>query len=181
MTEKDKMPWKYILLKALLLQVAFLVLHYAYDFFPNGFTRIISGTSEAVFQHMKIGFNSLALVNLVEFLIKRKKVDRPANFGFARIASTMFYCWPMFILFFTPPAYYGKYPNDLVEIISANIILYLTSLSALIFENQLERIHITKAFRVVIAALALIFISLLVIYSFHNPWFDVFTIPPGWE
>jgi hypothetical protein len=181
MIDNNKMPWKYILLKALLLQVAFLVLHYAYDFFPNGFTRIISGTSEAVFQHMKIGFYSIALINLVEFLIKRNKVERPGDYGFARLASAMFYCWPMFILFFTPPAYYGKYPTDLAEIISANIILYLTSLSALIFENQLERIRITRSFKVVIAGLALIFISLLVIYSFQNPWFDVFAIPPGWE
>jgi hypothetical protein len=181
MTEKKALNWKYILLKGLILQVIFLVLHYAYDFFPNGFTRIISGTSEAVFQHMKIGFFSIGLVNLIEFFLKRTKVDRPGDFGFARMASAMFYCWPMFILFFTPPAFYGKYPNDLLEIISANIILYLTSISSLIFENQLERVEITREFKVVIAALTLIFISLLVIYSFQDPWFDVFAIPPGWE
>jgi hypothetical protein len=181
MATSREINWKYILLKALILQVTFLVLHYAYDFFPNQFTRIISGTSEAVFQHMKIGFFSIALVNLVEFLVKRIKVDRPVDYGFARMASAIFYCWPMFILFFTPPAYYGKYPSDLYEIISANIILYLTSLSALIFENQLERNQISLPFKVVITGLIVIFISLLVIYSHQNPWFDVFAIPPGWE
>lgn len=181
MTENKTLTWKYILLKALILQVSFLVLHYAYDFFPNGITRIFSGTSEAVFQHMKIGFFSIFLVNLVEFLIKRTKVSRPGDFGFARLASAVFYCWPMFILFFTPPAYYGKYPNDLVEIISANIILYLTSTSTLIFENQLERFQISREFKIMVTAIAVVFISLLVIYSFRNPWFDVFAIPPGWE
>jgi hypothetical protein len=181
MSEKKSLNWKYILLKGLIIQVTFLVLHYAYDFFPSGFTKIISGTSEAVFQHMKIGFFSIALVNLVEFFLNKKKVDRPGNFGFSRMASAMFYCWPMFVLFFTPPAYYGKYPNDLVEIISANIILYLTSLFSLIFENQLERIEISREFKAVIAIMTVIFISLLVIYSFRDPWFDVFTIPPGWE
>ena len=181
MAEHKKPNWKYILLKALILQVTFLILHYVYDFFPNSLTRIISGTSEAVFQHMKIGFFSIALVNLVEFTIRRSKVDRPGDYGFARMASAVFYCWPMFILFFTPPAYYGQYPNDLVEIISANIILYLTSLSALILENQLERVEISRELKVVITALTIIFISLLVIYSFRDPWFDVFAIPPGWE
>ena len=181
MAPTKALNWKYILLKALILQVAFLVLHYVYDFFPNGFTRIISGTSEAVFQHMKIGFFSIGLVNLVEFFLRRGKVARPGDYGFARMASALFYCWPMFILFFTPPAYYGEYPTDLVEIISANIILYLTSLSALIFENQLERNQITPAFKVVIGGLTVLFISLLVIYSFQDPWFDVFAIPPGWE
>jgi hypothetical protein len=181
MAPTKELNWKYILLKGLILQVAFLILHYVYDFFPNGFTRIISGTSESVFQHMKIGFFSIALVNLVEFIRNRNRVDRPGDYGFARMASAMFYCWPMFILFFTPPAFYGKYPTDLLEIISANIILYLTSLSALIFENQLERNEITLAFRVVITGLTIIFISLLVIYSFQDPWFDVFAIPPGWE
>lgn len=173
--------WKYIFLKALLLQVTFLVFHYVYDYFPNSFTMIISGTSEAVFQHMKNGFFSIALINLVEFVLNRAKVSRPGDYGFARLASAVFYCWPMFILFFTPPAYYGKYPNDLVEIISANTILYLTSISALVFENQLERVQITREFKVVITILTLLFLSLLVIYSFRNPWFDLFAIPPGWE
>lgn len=35
--------------------------------------------------------------------------------------------------------------------------------------------------KVTIVILGLVFLSLLVIFSFRYPWFDVFAIPPGWE
>jgi hypothetical protein len=181
MIESKTGKWKHLLLKALIVQVVFLLLHYSYDWFPNTFTRIISGTDESVFQHMKIGFFSYGLVSLVEFLIFRKVLEDPLNFGVTRMASTVFYCWPMFILFFTPPAFLGKYPNDIYEIVSANIILYTTSLIAGIFELELARIKLSREFRVVVIGLTLIFLSILIVYSFKNPWFDVFAIPPGWE
>lgn len=181
MVEKKTGKWKRILLKALTVQFAFLILHYTYDFFPNTFTKILSGTSEAVFEHMKIAFHAYGLVSLGEFFLFKKKENDPMNFGFSRLASTVFYCWPMFILFFAPPAYYGKYPNDIYEIISANIVLYTTSVFAGIFEFELVKIKLSKEFRVAVVILALVFMSLLIIYSFKTPWFDVFSIPPGWE
>lgn len=181
MAEKKTGKWKHILLKALIVQFAFLILHYTYDFFPNTFTRIISGTSEAVFEHMKIAFYAWGLVSLVEFSIFRKRLKDPLNFGVTRLSSTLFYCWAMFILFFAPPAYFGKYPNDIYEIISANIVLYATSVFAGIFELELSKIKLSKKFRVAVIILTLVFMSLLIIYSFKSPWFDVFAIPPGWE
>ncbi len=181
MADEKTGKWKHLLLKALFVQIVFLLLHFSYDWFPNLFTRIFSGTSESVFQHMKIAFYSYGLVSLIEFLIFRKVLKDPLNFGITRMASTVFYCWPLFILFFTPPAYYGKYPSDIYEIISANIILYATSLIAGIFELELSRIKLSKEFRIVVIGLTLIFLSILIIYSFKDPWFDVFAIPPGWE
>ena len=87
----------------------------------------------------------------------------------------------MFILFFTPPAYYGKYPNDLVEIISANIILFLTTVGATLLQRVFEKVEFSKEFKIVIIVLLVILISLFTIYTFRDPWFDVFAIPPGWE
>ena len=87
----------------------------------------------------------------------------------------------MFILFFAPPAYYGQYPADVYEIISANIVLYTTSVFAGIFEFELSRIKLSREFKIGIVVLTIIFLSLVVIYSFRLPWFDVFAIPPGWE
>ena len=181
MTEKKTGKWKHLLLKAFIVQIVFLILHFSYDWFPNTLTTVFSGTSEAVFQHMKIAFYSYGLVSLVEFLIFRKALKDPLNFGMTRMASTLFYNWPMFILFFTPPALYGKYPNDIYEIISANIILFVTSLIAGIIELELARIKLSREFRVMVIGLTFVFLTLLVIYSFQDPWFDVFAIPPGWE
>jgi hypothetical protein len=181
MNTKRSNKWKIILLKALIVQIVFIVLHFSYDWWPGFFTRLFSGTSEAVFQHMKIGFYSYGIVSLVEYFINRKKVDDACNFGMARLTSTVFYCWPMFIIFFAPPAFYGKYEKEIAEAISANIVLYLVSMIAVIFELELDKIKLSKEFRVVVLILAVVLTSLFVIYSFRDPWFDVFAIPPGWE
>jgi hypothetical protein len=181
MAEQSTGKWKRMLLKALYVQITFLVLHYAYDFFPNPITLIFSGVSEAVFQHMKIAFYSYGLVSLLEFFVNRKKVSDSVNYGFARLGSTVLYCWPMFILFFTPPAYYGKYGTDLAEIISANIVLYLTSLIAISLETQFEKVKLSREYKVIMVFLFVVLVSLFTIYTSRDPWFDVFSIPPGWE
>jgi hypothetical protein len=104
-----------------------------------------------------------------------------ADFAFARLTSTVFYSWFMFILFFAPTAFYGKYQTDLAEIISANIVLFLNSICAILLEKELERIKLSREFMWMMAILALILVSLFIIFSFQTPWFDVFAIPPGWE
>ena len=178
---ETKINWKHTLLKALYVQIAFLILHYSYDFFPNVITRIFSGTSEAVWEHMKIAAYSYGFVSLIEFLVNRKKAADAANYGFARLASTLLYCWPMFILFFTPIAFHGQYGSDLAEIISANIVLYTTSIAVIIIEHTIENAKQTKAFRWVISILFVILICLFTIFTFKLPWCDLFAIPPGWE
>ena len=122
-----------------------------------------------------------ALVSLIEFLVNRKKVEDQGNYGFSRLGGTLFYCWPMFIFFFTPPAYYGQYATDLAEIISANIILYTTSICTILIERQFEAVRISKELRVAIVVISVVLISLFVIYTYRLPWFDLFAIPPGWE
>jgi hypothetical protein len=178
--ENNQGKWKKILLKALYVQITFLILHYSYDFFPSPITKIFSGTSEAVFQHMKIGFYSYGLVSLIEFFLRKKRAANLANYGFARIGATVLYCWPMFILFFTPPAYYGKYETILAEIVSANIILYLTTVIVIVIERQFEGVSLSKEFRITMVVLFIILVSLFTIYTYRDPWFDVFEIPPGW-
>ncbi|MEN8242917.1 MAG: hypothetical protein ABFS17_13430 [Chloroflexota bacterium] len=181
MTKKPTGNWKSMLLKALYLQITFLILHYAYDFFPNPVTEIFSGVSEAVYQHMKIAFYSYALVSLIEFLIKRKQGHHAEKIGFARIGATVLYPWLIFTLFFTPPAYYGEYQTIWAEIVSANIVLYISSLGAIFIEREFEKVILSKEFKIMIVLLFVILVSLFTIYTYRDPWFDVFAIPPGWE
>ena len=179
--ESPPRKWKTVLLKSLAVHGVFAVLHFSYDWFPNRIVGLFSGTSEAVFQHMKIGFYSYGLISVIEGLLRRKKIDRMADFAFARLTSTVFYPWFMFILFYAPTAFYGKYQTNLAEIISANSVLFLNSICAILLENELERIKLSREFMWMMAILALILVSLYVIFSFQIPWFDVFAIPPGWE
>jgi len=173
--------WKVVFLKSLAVQGVFVILHFAYDWFPNPIVGLFSGTSEAVFQHMKIGFYSYGLVSVVEGWLARKRTDRMVDYAFARVTSTVFYPWFMFIIFYAPTAFYGKYQTDLAEIISANIVLFLNSICAVLLEQELEGIDLSREFKWMMVILALVLISLLVIFSFENPWYDVFAIPPGWE
>jgi len=179
--ESPSRKWKTVFIKALAVQGVFMVLHFAYDWFPNPIVGLFSGTSEAVFQHMKIGFYSYALVSFLEGWLERKGIDRMAEYAFARVTSTVFYPWFMFIIFYAPTAFYGKYQSDLTEIISANVVLFLNSICAVVLEQELEGIKLSREFKWMMAILALILLSLFVIFSFQNPWYDVFTIPPGWE
>ena len=45
---------KPILQKLLAFWLAFIALHFAYDFFPSPFLAVFSGTSEAVAQHQNV-------------------------------------------------------------------------------------------------------------------------------
>jgi hypothetical protein len=181
MADKSTGKWKRILLKALYVQITFLVLHYAYDFFPNAVTQVFSGVSEAVFQHMKIAFYSFSLVSLIECLVKRKQGFAVENYGFACLGGTVIFPWVMFILFFTPPAFYGKYQTVWAEIVSANIILYLTSIGAILIQQEFEKVEFNKEFKIALVVLFVLLVSLFTIYTYRDPWFDVFAIPPGWE
>lgn len=181
MATNKRGSWRKILLKALYVQLCFLVLHYLYRFIPNPVTEIFSGVNESVFQHMKIGFFSYGLVSLIEYFLNRKKVADPGHYGFSLLGASLFFCWPMLILFFSPPAYFGKYPTDLLEIISANIVLYTSSIFAILTERQFSAAPLSKEFKVMVVLLCVILISLFVIYTYRFPWFDLFAIPPGWE
>ena len=173
--------WKYLIVKVLIFQVMFLILHYMYDFFPSPFTSVISGTSEAVFQHIKIGFFAYIILSAGEYLIYRKKVKSISQLVYARIFSTTLLPWVIFILFFMAPAYYGHIGSIPIEIIYANIVLLSATTIMVIMEAQIEVTPLSKEFKVAILILFLILMSLFIIFSHKDPWHDVFAIPPGWE
>ena len=44
----------------------------------------------------------------------------------------------------------------------------------------MEKIKIGREFKTVLMILAVAFVIVLVVFSFQDPWFDVFASPPGW-
>jgi len=174
-------PWKIsVVAKALINQLAFLGLHYAYDFFPGPVTTLFSGINESVFQHLKIGYFAYIVTNLIEYLIERKQTDLK-QFITTRTFSTVLLPWIMFLLFFLPEAIFGKVENIILEIVLANIVLFFTSSLTIMVERHIQRIQPSKGFVWVSLILFLTAGFLFIVYTLRLPWFDVFAIPPGWE
>lgn len=169
-----------LFVKVLINQIVFLALHYAYDFFPGLLTTLFSGINESVFQHMKIGFFTYILTNLIEILYLKVK-EKAGNLLTARLFSTTLLPWIMFLIFFIPPAVVGKVESVLLEIILANIILIFTCALTILVERELDRILLSNTFLAVSVLLFLVSGFLYILFTFRLPWFDVFSIPPGWD
>jgi hypothetical protein len=161
------------------LWVSFLVLHYTYDWLPIFPLKLVSGTDESVFQHMKIGFYAYLLVNVVEYLIRRKHLPALGTFIYSRMFTTTLVPWFVFILWYIAAAYHGQLPTVFLEILYANIAVILVGMCVTITEAALEQAPYNLAFRIMSVALFLVSISHFTIFTFRLPWVDVFADPYG--
>ena len=164
-------------LKLLGFWAGFLILHYSYDFLPILPIKFISGINESFFQHIKIVFFAYIIVNLVEYLTRRKDIENRENFILTRLFSTTILPWFVFIIWFIAPAYYGPIGNVAFEILYANIALLLSGFCALVLEQTMDGIPYQNLSKVVIIALFVISMSLYIIFTFKLPWADVFADP----
>ena len=65
----------------------------------------------------------------------------------------------------------------IIEIIHANIILYLTALSVSFFEQEFKDIEFSKRFNWLIVIFLVILIMEFTIFTFNLPWHDIFADP----
>ncbi len=154
----------------------FLILHYAYDFFPTPLVKLISGTDESFFQHLKISFFTYLMVNVIEYLVRRKNIEPGAfeNFWYARLFSTLILPWFVFIIWYIAPAYYGRLPSLFLEILYSNIATILSVISVLILEQSMESTVYSKSLKTMIVTLFLVSLSLYIIFTFKQPWAGFF-------
>ncbi len=169
-----------ILVKVFLIQGLFLILHYLYDWFPNDFVSLISGTDESVYQHMKIGFFAYIMLVIIEYLIIRKNINPINNYIYSRLFTASYYPLVIMVIYLLGPMAFGQFESIAAEIIFANIALLLTSLSSFIVERHVEASQPSLGFRFIVIFLFLLSLSQFIIFTFELPWFDIFAIPPGW-
>lgn len=169
-----------VLGKVILFQVLFLILHYLYDWFPNGLTTLFSGINESIYQHMKIGFYCYILVALIEFLWSRDSIASVKNFIFSRLFTVVYLPWVILVMFLIHPLVFVKIESIPGEIIFANIILLLTSLFSIIVEKHVEKVEPGKPFQIVLLILFVLSLSQFIVFTYRLPWFDLFANPPGW-
>ncbi len=187
-----KTNWRSLVLKMLAVQVIFLLLHYAYEWFPNSFTIVFSGTNESIYQHMKVGLFSYLLASLLEYLLVRNphqpvspSITPPSGtlricFIYARLFAATVFPFAILVYFLMAAAYYGEINSIPLEVINANIALLLASFSAIAIERQIEAGSPSRLFRIVVIVLFLVSLSQYIIFTYRLPWMDVFATPPGW-
>jgi hypothetical protein len=169
-----------IIVKTILYWALFLCLQYSYEWMPVFPLNLVSVTSESLFQHQKIAFYAYLLANLVEIVFYWKKLDNQESYVYARLFSTVFIPWTVFLLWYLAAAVYGRLPNIPLEILYANLVVILTALAAIQVERALERISYSKSLKFVIVFLFLTSILLYFAFSYRLPWADVFT-EPDWR
>ena len=168
---------KYILLRSVLFLLFFMLLHFAYDWFPNVIVGIFSGVNEAVWQHMKIGFYSYLIIMVIEWALFRKKLSNRTSFFFSRIFMALLYPWIMFILFFITRVIYPWEFSEIVEIITAISITYVSGVFSGYIELDLVKIQYGKRLKVLIIILTIFLVIEFTAFTFYLPWHDVLTDP----
>ncbi|MFN2305010.1 MAG: hypothetical protein ACK2TV_14865, partial [Anaerolineales bacterium] len=121
-----------LILKIVIYQLLFLLLHYLYDWFPNNLTVIFSGVNESVYQHMKIAFFTYFLIAILEYLVIRKTIKDFEAYLFSRLFSASFLPLIMMVYFLVGPLTIGHTDNILLEIVFANLSLMANSLTTFI-------------------------------------------------
>ncbi|MBU0927464.1 MAG: hypothetical protein KKA67_06920 [Spirochaetes bacterium] len=161
--------------RALAFQAVFLVLHFAYDWWPGGFTAVFSGIDESVFQHMKVGYFSWLVVSALEWVALR---PGPAlDFAASRLLGAAFIP-PLFAgIWYLAAAVAGPMPTDLAEIVWANVVIFAASLFTLDIEDHIGSRPMSARLKAYAFALAALACFSYVRFSLDAPWVDLFEIP----
>ena len=136
--------------------------------------------TESNFQHYKAGFFSYLIVNLVEYAWNHRKITDRESFIFSRLSATIFLPWIIFLLWYIAPALIGRWPNNVYEIVYANIITFIVGVYAVILESGLESIPYNRSLKFVLVTLFLASILNYIVFTFRLPWADVF-VEPNWR
>jgi len=171
---------KKVVWKTLSFWGVFMILYFLYKYFPNGVFAIFCGITESCFQHFKAGFFSYLFVNLVEYLMNRRRIADHDKYIYARITATTLLPWIIFLLWYIAPAVHGRWPNNTYEIIYANIITILVGIFTVILENGFETAVYKRSQKTVLLILFFVSIMMYIVFTYQLPWTDVF-VEPDWR
>jgi len=155
----------------------FLLLHYAYDWFPNVVIGLFSGIDESNFQHYKIGFYASMIVGVGEYALFRSSLKEKPNFWYAQMAGAILIPWAFFILWYIIPALFGQVPWIWLEIIISIVTCYSGALIVSTIQIRLQAYTFDRTIRIILWVIFLILVLEFTIFTFQPPWADVFQSP----
>ena len=152
-------------------------MHYAYKFFPNVVFQLFTPINESVFQHMKNGFYSYLILSVIEFFIFKKKITDASKFLFSRVFSMILYPFLIFLLFLFTRVVYPWQMHFVIEIISAQIVVYISVLILGFIELDIVKLEFGKRLKVLLLILLVLLIIEFTAFSFYLPWHDILANP----
>lgn len=168
----------YALMKAIVYLLIFALLHFLYDWLPYFPFNLISGTSESVFQHMKIAFYAYLVLIAVEYLIVRKSVTTKQDYIIARLQSAIIVPFLIILLWYIVPAIYNKEITSLaLELIHAFVVSYIIAFIGAYFDREYEQHKYTKATKIIIVLLIVVAIFIYTMFTYKLPWIDLWQEP----
>ena len=169
-----------IIAKVILYQVLFLVIHYLYDWFPGSLTYFFSATDESVFQHMKGGFYTYIALSVIEYGLTNQAISSKSRYLYARLFGAAILPLLMLAYYFVGPAVFVKIESILLEVLFANLVLVATSSSTFLLEGLFEESELSPGLKWMFILMFILTAMQFAIFNYRLPWFDVFSIPPGW-
>ena len=152
-------------------------MHYLYKFFPIVIFQIFSGINESVFQHMKIGFYTYLILSVIEFFVFKKKISDANKFLFSRVFSMILYPFLLFLLFLFTRVVYPWQMHFVIEIISAQTVVYISVLILGFIELDIVKLEFGKRLKVLLLILMVLLIIEFTAFTFYLPWHDVLANP----
>lgn len=159
--------------KVLIYVVLFSVFHFGYELTGWNFLKILCGTDESVFEHLKMGFWAYFFASVIEFAIAKKK----ENFWPSRLFSTILVPWFIVIVWYMVPAIVGKLESLTLELIWAFAVVLISGLFAIVLERQLEAVRVSRSFNAILTILLIVSVVFFVRFSLTKPWIDLFVDP----
>jgi hypothetical protein len=164
--------------KALAFLIIFTVLHFAYEWTGWRPLMILSGTSESVFEHLKMAFWSYALLSAAEALWQRRRWGRELGGQlYARAVSTLLVPWVIVIVWYLVPGIVGKVDSIALDLGWAIGVTYLAGWVGAVLEREMSGKRPSPVATGTAVALLAISCFFFVRFSFGKPWLDLFVDP----
>jgi hypothetical protein len=171
--------FKRSLLKALFFVLAFIPIHFLYDWWPSPVTALLSENGgESIFQHMKIGLWAWVAASLVEFFLWFRRGPRRAAFAESRTFGALLIPYLQTVVWYLAPAIVGRIESTAAEVAWSFAACFAAGVGTSVIEWDMENAPGTLARRAVLAAFSVACLFLLIRFSFGGaPWVDVFAAP----
>ena len=132
---------------------------------------------------MKVGFYAYLIFIALEFGIFRQQIPDASTFWWPRLIGALILPWFIVVVWYTGAAVYsargveGFISKMWLEILYANICVYLTILFLSIFEGAFQAIQFSMGMKICLLILLVLLTMEFTVFSFKMPWADMFAAP----
>ncbi len=165
------------IVKSLLYLGLYALLHFGYEKRGWSALRPVFGTSESVFEHLKIGFFAYFFASLLEAGITRRQISIKKGFWHSRLLATWSIPWIIVTVWYIAPAIYGKPLPLWGELSWAIAVAFLSGILSGTLERELEEERFSQTLRGLILVLFGVSLFFFVWFSYRLPWIDLFVLP----